>query len=235
MAVTEIFDRDPAQIARRLADALVNELQTAIAARGEALFAVSGGKSPIALFEQLRVRPLAWDKVNLVLVDERVVPHNHPDSNTALVREHLLKDQARAAHFTPFFDDVPDTTDDFALDQLCASANQRLELLPWPLDAAVLGMGEDGHTASWFPGAPGLQRALGSEATVAWVRPATAPHARLTLTLSRLQSAQQLHLSIAGKAKIDIYQQAFASKSEALPVSLLMHGEDAAPLCAWIV
>jgi 6-phosphogluconolactonase len=234
MAVTEIFISDPAALARRLADALASELQTAIAARGEALLAVSGGKSPIALFEQLRTRHLPWDKVTLILVDERVVPHDHADSNTALVRQHLLQERASAARFVPLFDTVPHTIDDLALDQLVASANQRLNLLPWPLDAAVLGMGEDGHTASLFPQAPGLHNALTSEDAVAWVRPASAPHARLTLTLSRLKSAQQLHLSIAGKAKIDVYQQAFAAPSEALPVSLLMHGEHAAPLCAWI-
>ena len=216
--------------ARQLAEAVAGQLHHAIATRGRALLAVSGGKSPIALFEHLRQQPLDWASVTVLLADERCVPHTHPDSNTALVRQHLLQDGAAAATFVTFFDALD------AIDTLAATANQRLAALHWPLDVAVLGMGEDGHTASLFPAAPGLDTALHTTAHVAWVRPDAighAPHPRLTLTLPTLQAARQLHLSLAGPAKQAVYRQALAQPDVALPVSLLLH-RPAHPFSVWL-
>ena len=216
--------------ARQLAEAVATQLRHAIATRGHALLAVSGGKSPIALFEHLRQQPLDWASVTVLLADERCVPHTHPDSNTALVRQHLLQDGAAAATFVTFFDALD------AIDTLAATANQRLAALHWPLDVAVLGMGEDGHTASLFPAAPGLDTALHTTAHVAWVRPDAighAPHPRLTLTLPTLQAARQLHLSLAGPAKQSVYRQALAQPDAALPVSLLLH-RPAHPFSVWL-
>ena len=167
----EYHAKSAADLARGLAAHLANSLREAIEARGHALLAVSGGKSPIALFESLRQQPLKWANVSVILVDERCVAHDHPDSNTALVRQHLLQDQASAATLTPFFDNLTDPLDDAALTQLVKQANQRLARLHWPIDVAVLGMGEDGHTASLFPDAPGLESALRSSGPLAWVRP----------------------------------------------------------------
>ena len=216
--------------ARQLAEAVAAQLHHAIATRGRALLAVSGGKSPIALFEHLRQQPLDWASVTVLLVDERCVPHTHPDSNTALVRQHLLQDGAAEATFVTFFDALD------AIDTLAAAANQRLAALHWPLDVAVLGIGEDGHTASLFPAAPGLDTALHTTAHVAWVRPDAidhAPHPRLTLTLPTLQAARQLHLSLAGPAKQAVYRQALARPDAALPVSLLLH-RPAHPFSVWL-
>lgn len=216
--------------ARQLAEAVAAQLRHAIATRGHALLAVSGGKSPIALFEHLRRQPLDWASVTVLLVDERCVPHTHPDSNTALVRQHLLQDGAAAATFVTFFDALD------AIDTQAAAANQRLAALHWPLDVAVLGMGEDGHTASLFPAAPGLDTALHTTAHVAWVRPDAighAPHPRLTLTLPTLQAARQLHLSLAGPAKQAVYRQALVQPDVALPVSLLLH-RPAHPFSVWL-
>ena len=216
--------------ARQLAEAVAAQLHHAIATRGRALLAVSGGKSPIALFEHLRQQPLDWASVTVLLADERCVPHTHPDSNTALVRQHLLQDGAAEATFVTFFDALD------AIDTLAAAANQRLAALHWPLDVAVLGMGEDGHTASLFPAAPGLDTALHTTAHVAWVRPDAighAPHPRLTLTLPTLQAARQLHLSLAGPAKQAVYRQALARPDAALPVSLLLH-RPAHPFSVWL-
>ena len=216
--------------ARQLAEAVAAQLRHAIATRGHALLAVSGGKSPIALFEHLRQQPLDWISVTVLLADERCVPHTHADSNTALVRQHLLQDGAAAATFVTFFDTLD------AIDTLAAAANQRLAALHWPLDVAVLGMGEDGHTASLFPAAPGLDTALHTTAHVAWVRPDAighAPHPRLTLTLPTLQAARQLHLSLAGPAKQAVYRQALVQPDVALPVSLLLH-RPAHPFSVWL-
>ncbi len=222
-----------AELAWQLADTIAQSLHQAINLRGHAVLAVSGGKSPIALFEALRVLPLEWKRVTVLLVDERCVPHNHADSNTALVRQHLLKDDAAAATFLPFFEKLPDTLDDAALNQLVEAANRRLATQPWPMDMAVLGMGDDGHTASLFPGAPGLRQALNSSGPVAWVRPATAPHARLTLTLPALLATRELALAISGASKLAVFQQARLGADEALPVSLILN-QHQTPVSVWL-
>ena len=222
-----------AELAWQLADSIAQRLHAAIVQRGHAVLAVSGGKSPIALFEALRVLPLEWKRVTVLLVDERCVPHDHADSNTALVRQHLLKDDAAAATFVPFFEKLPASLDDAALNQLVDAANRRLATQPWPMDMAVLGMGDDGHTASLFPDAPGLRQALHSSGPVAWVRPATAPHARLTLTLPALLATRELALAISGASKLAVFQQARLGADEALPVSLILN-QHQTPVSVWL-
>ena len=222
-----------AELAQQLARHIARRLREAITLRGHAVLAVSGGKSPVAMFEQLRQQTVAWSHVSVLLVDERCVPHDHADSNTALVRQHLLKDDAAAATFLPFFEKLPDTLDDAALNQLVDAANRRLATQPWPMDMAVLGMGDDGHTASLFPGAPGLRQALHSSGPVAWVRPATAPHARLTLTLPALLATRELALAISGASKLAVFQQARLGADEALPVSLILN-QHQTPVSVWL-
>ena len=222
-----------AELAWQLADTIAQSLHAAINQRGHAVLAVSGGKSPIALFEALRVLPLEWQRVTVLLVDERCVPHDHAESNTALVRRHLLQDAAAAATFVPFFDTLPDTLDEPALIRLVDAANRRLATQPWPMDIAVLGMGDDGHTASLFPGAPGLNQALYSSGPVAWVRPATAPHARLTLTLPALLATRELALAISGASKLAVFQQARLGADESLPVSLILN-QHQTPVSIWM-
>ena len=87
-----------AELAQQLARHIARRLREAITLRGHAVLAVSGGKSPVAMFEQLRQQTVAWSHVSVLLVDERCVPHDHADSNTALVRTHLLQGAAAAAH-----------------------------------------------------------------------------------------------------------------------------------------
>jgi 6-phosphogluconolactonase len=222
-----------AELAWQLADTIAQRLHLAIDLRGHAVLAVSGGKSPIALFEALRVLPLEWRRVTVLLVDERCVPHDHVDSNTALVRQHLLKDAAAVATFVPFFDALPATLDDAALKALVEAANRRLATQPWPMDMAVLGMGDDGHTASLFPGAAGLRQALHSSGPVAWVRPTTASHARLTLTLPALLATRELALAIGGASKLAVFQQARLGADEALPVSLILN-QHQTPVSVWL-
>ncbi|MFN3495587.1 MAG: 6-phosphogluconolactonase [Hydrogenophaga sp.] len=212
---------------------IANALRRAIAERGQASLAVSGGKSPVAMFEALRRQPLDWAKLHVVLVDERVVPHDHADSNTALVRQYLLQGVAAAAQCVPFFDQAPREFPPSALDALVAQAKARMVSVPWPLDVAVLGMGEDAHTASLFPGAPGTAEALQSTERVAWVVPTTAPHARLTLTLSSLLAARELVLTISGEKKLAVYRRAAQKADAALPVSLVIH-QAQTPLSVWM-
>lgn len=229
MAVTEHTGATPAAIATHIA----NALRTAIAARGQASLAVSGGKSPIPMFEALREQDLDWSKVSIVLVDERVVPRDHADSNTALVARHLLQGKAAAARFQLFFRELAPTFNAEVLDALVIDASERIAALPWPLDVAVLGMGEDAHTASLFPGAPGYARAIATDQRLAWVVPHTAPYARLSFTLSALLAARELVLSIAGDSKLAVYRRAAEKADEALPISLVIH-QTQTPLSVWM-
>lgn len=229
MAVTEHPNATPAA----LAEHIVNALRSAIAARGQASLAVSGGKSPIPLFEALREQDLDWSKVSVVLVDERVVPRDHADSNTALVARHLLQGRAAAARFLLFFRELAPTFNAEVLDALVRDADERIATLPWPLDVVVLGMGEDAHTASLFPGAPGYARAIATDQRLAWVVPDTAPHARISFTLSALLAARELALSITGESKLAVYRRAAQKADEALPISLVIN-QTQTPLSVWM-
>jgi 6-phosphogluconolactonase len=229
MQVTEHPGATPAAIAAHIADSL----RVAIAARGQVSLAVSGGKSPIPMFEALREQDLDWSKVTVVLVDERVVPRDHADSNTALVARHLLQGKAAAARFLLFFRELAPTFNAEVLDALVIDASERIAALPWPLDVAVLGMGEDAHTASLFPGAPGYARAIATDQRLAWVVPDTAPHARLTFTLSALLAARELVLSIAGGSKLAVYRKAAEKADESLPISLVLN-QSSTPIGVWI-
>lgn len=229
MAVTEHPNATPAALAEHIA----NALRTAIAERGQASLAVSGGKSPIPVFEALREQNLDWSKVSVVLADERVVPRDHADSNTALVARHLLQGRASAARFLLFFRELAPTFNAEVLDALVRDAEERITSLPWPLDVAVLGMGEDAHTASLFPGAPGYARAIATDQRLAWVVPDTAPHARISFTLSALLAARELVLSITGESKLAVYRRAAQKADEALPISLVIN-QTQTPLSVWM-
>ncbi|MFM6985668.1 MAG: 6-phosphogluconolactonase [Hydrogenophaga sp.] len=231
--ITEHPGATPAAIAAHVADAL----RAAIAARGQASLAVSGGKSPIPLFEALREQDLDWSRVRIVLVDERIVPLDHEASNTALVARHLLQGKAAAARLVPFFRELATVFNAEVLDALVSDATERIADLPWPLDVAVLGMGEDAHTASLFPGAPGYARAIATDQRLAWVipeqAPIPAPHARLSFTLHALLQARELLLSISGETKLAVYRRAAQKADPALPISLVLN-QTQTPVHVWI-
>lgn len=207
-------------LAEALAAAVAADLAVALAARGQATLAVSGGSTPKRFLQALSRQPLDWSRAAVTLVDERWVPESHPRSNAALVRSHLLQGPAAAARFLPLH--RPLDTPEAALPEL----EQSLQDLPLPLDVAVLGMGEDGHTASFFPGGDLLDRALDPAGPGA-VLPMRAPGAgepRVTLTLPVLLAARHLYLHIEGQAKRRILEQAVSSGAApgALPIARVL-------------
>ena len=199
----------------RLADRIAGNLDDALHERGSATLAVSGGSTPKPLFERLSEYPLEWGRIAVTQVDERWVDESHEDSNARLIRQHLLRNAAAEADFVSM---KTPAVSPFGAEQQAAS---KLSAFSAGIDVVVLGMGEDGHTASFFPRAITLQRALdlsGQELCVA-VRPPEAPHVRMTLSLAALLRARHLYLHITGEPKWQVLQKAMEPGSvDALPV-----------------
>lgn len=180
-------------LAGRVAELLRSGLQQ----RGQALLAVSGGSTPKLFFEALSREPLDWAKVQVTLVDERWVPQSDPRSNARLVQSLLLQHAAGAAQWVPLY--TGDATPEAAL----ATVRARIDALPLPFDAVVLGMGEDGHTASFFPAGDHLAEALDldGQTSVLPMRASGAGEPRITLTLPTLLQTGALILLVSGEAK----------------------------------
>src|SRR5450759_1582558 len=141
-------------LSRQVAADIAARLTHAIATRGLASLVVSGGRSPVKLFEQLRTQTIDWSRVCVALADERWVAPTDADSNEKLVREALLQGNAAAARFLGLKNAAPSP------DLGAVSAWETFARIPRPFDVTLLGMGDDGHTASLFPGSPNLRSAL---------------------------------------------------------------------------
>lgn len=219
-----------------LAQDIAQRLTAAIQARGFAVLSVSGGKSPIALFESLREQPIEWSCVRVTLVDERCVPCTHPDSNALLVQTHLLQGQAHAAQWVPM---VKNAAEPLPAPALLAEAASVALQAAGTTDVLVLGMGADGHTASLFPGASNLNEAMDLQNTHACLAielphpPANAPYQRLTQTLARLLGARHIVLPLQGADKLKTLRQAWSNPGNQYPVSRVLH-QTQTPVALWI-
>lgn len=193
-----------AALAKALAQATSAALEARIKTQGRAMLAVSGGSTPMLFFEALSQTSLDWSRVVVTLVDERWVPEDNPRSNAALVRRHLLVGQAASARFIPLYNGAATPDSGMAVQEAVLAAQ------PLPLAAAILGMGEDGHTASFFPGGDHLSAAL-NPVSGRLLETMAAPGAgepRITLTLPVLQNADFLALHIEGERKREVLARA---------------------------
>lgn len=199
------------QLAGELALSVANALRSAIAERGAASLLVSGGRSPIPFFQRLAQQELDWSKVAVSLADERWVPVSHADSNEGLVRRYLLQERATKARFIGLYQAAP------SLEEAAQLADAALAELPQPVDVLVLGMGEDGHCASLFPGSANLDQALRADCPRRCLpmQAPTVPRQRLTLTLPVLGNARLTLLAIEGQAKLATLRQALAGTDAA--------------------
>jgi 6-phosphogluconolactonase len=214
-AILHEFDSNQA-LCERLAQCIASGLEGALNLREEATLAVSGGSTPKPLFAALSICDLDWSRVRVTQVDERWVSEDHADSNARLIREHLLQERAAAARFDSMKVNVADA---FAAE---AATAQQLAAFADAIDVVVLGMGEDGHTASFFPGAETLDQALDltTERLCLAVRPPAAPHDRMTLSLAALMRSRQLYLHITGAKKLSVLQEALAGEDTmTLPIA----------------
>ena len=196
-------------VAKRLKEDLVGQV--------EAVLVVSGGHSPVPLFQALSSQPLDWARVAVTLADERWVAPDDPDSNEGLVRGHLLKGRAAEARMVPLY------TGEATPETAVPAVSMALDQLTRPFSQVILGMGEDGHVASLFPGAAELSLGLSTEAPALAVRPPHAPHARLSLSLHALLQSRDIALMISGPVKRQILEQALGEGPvEALPVRAIL-------------
>jgi 6-phosphogluconolactonase len=197
---------DRESLARDLANDVATLLRACIEAKGKAILAVSGGTTPVLFFEKLATTGIPWKSVKITLVDERQVPETNERSNARLVRTHLLKDKAAAARFVPLFE------------------NPKAAALP-PIDVAILGMGSDGHTASFFPHGDNLSEALDPNTKRRLIE-MTAPGAgepRITFTLPALLEAGTLILHIEGEEKRRVLERALENGPvEEMPIRAIL-------------
>lgn len=218
---------DAAALAEALADHVAAALARRIAAEGldrafpappRAALAVSGGRTPQRFLAALSAKEIDWRAVDVTLVDERWVGEDSERSNARLVREHLLRGPAAAARFVPLHNDDP--TPEMARAQI----ESRIASMPLPWAAVVLGMGEDGHTASLFPGGDRLDAALDPAGLrrVETMRAPAAGEPRVTLTLPAIAQADALALHIEGDAKRRVLETALATPAASAPIAAVL-------------
>ncbi len=210
-------------------------IDQAIVERGQAAIALSGGSTPKGLYQILNGLDIDWAKVKVTLVDDRCVPEDHHASNAKLVKDNLLNNVADF-QFIPLagfinseaiksgsikkeevFDKVADQEN--TIDQYLK------ENLPI-LDVALLGMGLDSHTASFFPNSPQLSKALDldSERYGLVTEPTNAEFIRVTLSLAFILKSRQLILHISGDEKLALLKSIVAApKTVDAPVSYIVH------------
>lgn len=182
---------------------ITKKLTQAIAEKGQASFVVSGGRSPIALFNALSHADLDWSKVIVSLVDDRWVNSEHENSNELLVNTHLLINKASTATFIGLVGAQESAFD--GVDDAVAKFSSVTEI-----DIMILGMGEDGHTASIFPCCEQLDDAMNVDNNNRLIatKPTTAPFERISLTLNEILAAKQVYLPLSGEGKVSVFETA---------------------------
>ena len=211
MSFTEHFFPTKAELHEALASAISGSLTST-----DSHLFVSGGSTPKPMFKILSTKSIDWSTVTAHLVDERLVPEDHKDSNAALVKDNLIQNAASAANFSPLYlgeDEAANLSDGL----------NKLDKIPF-FDCVVLGMGGDSHTASLFPNQTATDQAFHDGAPVlAITEPSDAPHRRLGLTLTGFKKAKTLILHIEGDGKREVYEQA---KKSDLPIGRVLNHPD---------
>lgn len=204
--------------AARLTDALA----AAIAADGSAFFAGSGGSTPAPIYRRMASAPLDWSRVTTTLIDERYVPESSDLSNARLLKETLLQGPAAAARFLPLF------SEQVTVDRAGLLAARALTAVGRPLDAVLLGMGEDGHICSMFPDNPALKQLLAPNnppliLAVHRSRSTSAPKEdRLSMNIPWLASAGRVVLALTGARKREVFEREAGGDPSISPIAALV-------------
>ncbi|WP_282051600.1 6-phosphogluconolactonase [Phaeobacter inhibens] len=214
MNIIEYADRD--MLAINVANQLAGDLKTHLLHHDSASFAVAGGTTPAPIFDDLCAADIDWARVRLMATDERWVPADSERSNARMIRERLLVNRAASATFVPFH--VPARAPEDVLAEVESLIEPDL-----PLSVVLLGMGEDMHTASLFPGVRGLSEALAADAPVlAVMRPDSQPEPRVSLSARVLDAAIAKHLVIYGGAKREALETAKSLPPEEAPIQAVL-------------
>lgn len=209
---------DAGQMAIAAAARLEEGLRAGLARRGLVFLAAAGGSTPGPIYDRLSGAALDWARVRVMLTDERCTPPGQGGSNLPLLYARLFQGPAAAAQM-------------LALEAAMAA--------PWPLDAALFGMGADGHTLSWFPRSAGLEAAMAMSGPRAAVLitpdplPPEAPFARLTLNLAAITDAAVGVLAFTGAAKRRAFEAAMQARPEDAPVRGLVEAMGARLTVMW--
>lgn len=233
--VTERLFENRADMIAALQAECETSLREAIEERGEATFMVSGGSTPEPLYKALSNVDLDWESVYVALVDERWVDFEHDKSNEAFTVKHLIQNKAAVAYLVGMKNSAETAAD--GLDD-CESAYQQLAQ---PFDVTILGMGSDGHTASLFPHAQGLDAALEPEADalcaaiIARQSDVTgAITERMTLTLAGLLRSKTLVLLITGDEKLAVLRAAQAGTDvKEMPIRAVLQQQKVPVIVYW--
>lgn len=216
MEFVEYPDRD--MLLLTLARKLTSDLGKELRGNDRVTFCVPGGTTPGPIFDVLCEQDLDWDRVAVVLNDERWVPEDSPRSNTALLRKRLLISKASKATLIPLFKDGVGAED--AMEELSEGLAPHL-----PISVLLLGMGADMHTASLFPGADNLIAALAADAPLLMpMRAEGAGEPRITLTAPVLKAAHNIHVVITGVEKRAALERAQSLPPEDAPIGAVLAG-----------
>ena len=204
---------DKVSLAEQLSESLLSRLQASIAANGRASLVVSGGSTPAPVFKALSSADIDWSSVTVTLADERWVPPGHADSNESLVRDTLMVGKAAAAQFVSLY--RHDVEPEQALSAIAADVKK----MRTPFTAVILGMGNDGHTASLFPDAPEAElvaaMSLDTEEWILMMHPPSVAQARITLTRAALLNAEHRYLHMTGEQKCQVLCDAIGGEPSA--------------------
>ncbi len=219
-----MFSERP-ELDKALAVYIADRLRQDIGLYGQAALALSGGSTPLGMLRDLSACPLDWSKVTVTLVDERWVPPEHPDSNERLLRDNLLQQQAASAQLVGL------KTGHDSAEAGLQESRRKVAHLSRPFTLVILGMGGDGHTASWFPGARNLDQLLSStgQDTLMSTQPPSAPHSRITLTLPAVLDSREIIIHITGEEKRAVLE---AAPERGYPVAAVLK-QAAPPVTVW--
>ena len=224
ITLKERFYRDRDRLFENLTDFCQQTLEQACVSNGQASFMVSGGSTPAPLYQRLSRRVLSWQRIKVALVDERWVDPKSTCSNEAFIQKTLLQHNASDCHFTKL--DHQQKSYLSGAEQ----ANNDYKKLPNPWNLTILGMGNDGHTASIFPDANGTEQALDDDldklVTAVKAKPSKVTGdnvERVTLSKNGILKSEQIVLLITGHDKLNTYRKALQETDHnKMPVSALL-------------
>jgi 6-phosphogluconolactonase len=210
-----------------LSEDIAKYLNTALNKYRAASLAVSGGATPADMLTLLGKKKLDWPSIQTLLVEDRWVAADHQDSNQAMLNKTLFSGLAANSRYLPLKNDASNVNDG---QHAC---EEQLAELTWPLSVVHLGMGNDGHTASWFHDAPEYPMLMAAhEQHCTAVHPSAAPYSRISLTPTAVLNSERIVIQVFGKAKRDVLERALAKDAD-YPISLVLHQQRVAVDIYW--